>query len=237
MNIAPAPDAAPIVDAQSPIDGSDGAATPTPAAQLTALQRSAEFSANWKGDNGRAAQKDAVERKSAMIRRLHGPADDPTSEWVPEQLQDGLDNQNSLAKATAEAMQPANSRDDFSFNFTGTENMELQDIADLKEIASEASFAAGASPAYARATVEYVDAALARSDGTPATVSDLESAMSRQFGDRKEDIQAHARATIARMPERSQQWIYNTLERLPASDGAWLVNRLSTVNRASGPKN
>jgi hypothetical protein len=61
--------------------------------------------------------------------------------------------------------------------------------------------------------------------------------MSRQFGDRKEDIQAHARATISRMPERSQQWIYNTLERLPASDGAWLVNRLSTVNRAAGPKN
>ena len=232
--VSAVPETAPPPDV--PLGALQADAAPTPAAELMSLQRDLVFFEKWSGKQGRAAQVEARDQKSALLKRLHGPTE-PAPAPLPEQLTDAMDNQNDIIKKTAAAMVPANSQDEYKFSFSGAVNMEISEIADLNEIASEASFAAGASPAYARTTVEYVDAALARSDGTPATASDLESAMSRQFGDRKEDIQAHARATIARMPERSQQWIYNTLERLPASDGAWLVNRLSTVNRASGPKN
>ena len=239
MNDAPeqaaAPEAAPAPVGAGPEPAAQHEQQQSPIASLTALQRSPEFHADWSGNNGRAAQKEAVERKSALLKTLHG-APETYAAPIPEQLADAMDSSNDIIKETAAGMVPASNPSEYSFKFEGVEAMELQDIAELNELAAETAFSAGASVAYGKSTIEAVDRALAKSDGTPPSVGDLETAMSRQYGDRLPEIQASARATIARMPERSQKWVTSIMERLPASDGAFLLGRLASINRAAGPR-
>ena len=64
-----------------------------------------------------------------------------------------------------------------------------------------------------------------------ANAGDIEDALQRQYGANTEATQENARATLAKMPERSQQMIINALDRMTAADGAWLMGRLATLNK------
>ena len=221
----------------SDIEAYDGAeaVAPSPDQELSALSRDVGFQADWDGSNGRPAQIAAVERKSALTKAAHGPADEPAP-VLPEAVQAGLDAPDNMSQAAAQAMIPGTSPEDYSFVWEDTANIDLDVLRDMNTTAAEAAFAVGASPEYAKATVVGLNTMLKQSSGITATEASLQDALSRHFGSNADATVEGAKATLAKMPERSRNWAIDTAGQLDASGVAWFVGRLARVHNANTSK-
>jgi hypothetical protein len=217
-------------------EASGGAeAAPSPTQELSALSSDKAFQADFSGSNGRPAQKEAAARKSDLTRVAHGPADEPTP-VVPQQVQDGLDATDNVSKAAAEAMIPGASPADYTFTWSNAGEIDRDILQEQNSVAAEGAHAIGASPEYAKATVRALEDMVDRSTGIDPTETDLQEALTRQFSGNADATIAAAKATLAKMPERSRQWALNTATELDADGVAWFVGRLASVHRANTPK-
>jgi hypothetical protein len=224
-----------MTDTDTGDTGAAEAAAPTDAeaatAEISGLARDQNYQASWSGKNGRQEQLAAAAYKSGLMRRAHGgPADEPEPN-NPQAIADGLLDSSEATQSLAAGMTPAADVSEYKFKFEGTADMDTAALADLTSVAAKGAMAAGASVEYARATIEHVDQVLSKSSGEMANAGDIEDALQRQFGPAIEATQEHARATLAKMPEKSQAMITNALDRMPAADGAWLMGRLATLNK------
>ena len=224
---APAPAPSPVAPSEGP-----ASTTPSPAQELAALTQDATFAADFAGENGRAVQIEAAARKSALTKAAHGPADEPAPE-LPEQVQDGLKAPDNVTKAAAEAMVPGASPNDYQFNWSDAGNIDIDVLQDMTSTAAEAAFEVGASPAYAKATIDGLQTMLTQSSGIAPTEAALQDALTRHFGGNSDTTVEAAKATLAKMPEQSRQWALDAAERLDASGVAWFVGRLASVHRAN----
>ena len=77
---------------------------------------------------------------------------------------------------------------------------------------------------------------LTQSSGIDPTEASLQEAITRHFGSKADATVEAARATLAKMPERSRQWALDAAAQLDASGVAWFVGRLASVHRATAQK-
>ena len=77
---------------------------------------------------------------------------------------------------------------------------------------------------------------LTQSSGIDPTEASLQDALARHFGGKADATVNAAKATLAKMPERSRQWALDAAGQLDASGVAWFVGRLASVHRAASPK-
>jgi hypothetical protein len=211
------------------------AAAPTDAeaatAEISGLARDQNYQDAWSGKNGRQDQKAAVQYKAELMRRAHGGDPDEPEPNNPQSIADGLLDSSEATQSLAAGMVPGADPSEYKFRFEGSADMEAADLQNLNSVAAEGAFAAGASPEYARSTIEHVDRVLSKYTGEMANAGDIEDALQRQFGANTEATQDNARTTLAKMPEKSQAMIIDALDRMPAADGAWLMGRLATLNK------
>ena len=204
------------------------------ASEIASLKTDTAFQADFMGENGRPAQIAASERKSALTKAAHGPADEPAPE-LPQQVQDGLKAPDNVSKAAAEAMVPGASPNDYQFNWSEAATTDLNVLQDMNATAAEAAFEVGASPSFAKATVDGLQDMMARSTG-PATEATLEAALQRHFGSNADATVTDAKATLAKMPERARQWVLDATDHLDGDGASWLIGRLASVTKATAPK-
>ena len=191
---APAPSPANPAEAAAPTASS-------PVQELATLTQDASFATDFTGENGRAAQVEATARKSALTKAAHGPADEPAS-VLPERVQEGIDAPDNVSQAAAEAMVPGQSPEDYSFAWGNSADIDLDVLQDMNTTAAEAAFEVGASPAYAKATIDGLQTMLTQSSGIDPTEASLQDALARHFGGKADATVNAAKATLARMPER-----------------------------------
>jgi len=70
-----------------------------------------------------------------------------------------------ITRSAAEAMVPGQSPDDYSFVWGNSADIDLDVLQDMNEVAAEAAFEVGASPAYAKVTVAGLETMLTQSSG------------------------------------------------------------------------
>ena len=99
-------------------------------------------------------------------------------------------------------MGPGQSPEDYSFNWSDAATTDLDVLQDMNATAAEAAFAVGASPKYAKATIDGLQTMLTQSSGIDPTEASLQDALARHFGTRADATVNAAKATLARMPER-----------------------------------
>ncbi len=215
--------------------GGAEAVAPSPADNLSALSKDADFMSDWDGSNGRPAQIAAVERKSALTKAAHGQADEPAPA-LPDSVQAGLDAPDAVSQAAAAAMVPGQSAEDYKFNWDDSASIELDTLQDMNTTAADAAFAVGASPEYAKATIDGLQTMLKQSSGIEATEATLQEALSKHFGSNADATVEAAKATLAKMPERSRDWAIDTAGQLDASGVAWFVGRLASIHKANASK-
>ena len=222
--------------APSPANPSVAPAPSSPAQEagneLSTLMGNPDFTSDFSGANGRQAQIQARDKKSALTRAAHGPADEPTP-VLPERIQEGIDATDNVSKAAAAAMIPGASPADYKFTWSNASETDLGVLQEQNSVAAEGAHAIGASPEYAKATVRALDEMVSRSTGIDPTEASLQDALTRQFGGNSDNTVAAARATLAKMPERSREWALNTASKLDAAGVAWFVGRLASVHRAT----
>jgi hypothetical protein len=224
-----------MTDTDAGDTGGAEAAAPTDAeaasAEISGLARDQNYQDAWSGKHGRQEQIAARNHKTELMRRAHGGEPDEPKPKNPQAIADGLLDSSEATQSIAAGMTPAADVSEYKFRFEGSADMEAADLQNLNSVAAEGAFAAGASPAYAKSTIEQIDRVLSKSTGEMANAGDIEDALRRQFGANTEATQENARATLAKMPEQSQAMIVDALDRMPAADGAWLMGRLATLNK------
>ena len=208
----------------------------TARSEIDSLGRDTAFQDAWSGKNGRQEQISARDYKTDLMRRAHGAPEPEAGPEHPQVIKEGLSDASEATRAIAAGMTPASDVSEYKFKFEGSADMDTAALTDLNSVAAEGAFAAGASPEYARATIEQVDRVLSKATGDMANAGDIEDALQRQYGANTEATQENARATLAKMPERSQAMIIDALDRMPAADGAWLMGRLATLNKVHSLK-
>jgi hypothetical protein len=206
------------------------------ATELNSLQGDSDFLDAFNGVHGRSTQIEAASRKSALAKLAYGPAEEEAAPVLPEKVQEGLDSQSEINQAAAESMTPAVSVEEYKFQFQGAQDMSVEQVAEATSLAAETAMSIGASPSYAKATIEFVDAQLARPDMIPMGTdgTDLVAALNQKFGD-ADAVLADAKEAIDAMPEHSRVWVVETIEKLDGSTGAWLIGRLATVTKSKRP--
>lgn len=226
-DVAPTPTAAP--DASS----GDVSSAQAAAGELTTLTSSPEFSADFAGSNGRAAQIQARDRKSTLTQQAHSREVEAPAPVLPEKIQEGLESTSQLERATAQAMTPGQSPQDYKFQWEGASDMEIDHIAAMNETAATAAFSVGASPEYARATVNHLQSMISNSSGVEPTDASLQEALTKQFGANSDATVEAAKATLAKMEPEAREWAMDAIGHLDASGVSWIVGRLASVNRAN----
>ncbi|MBT6403427.1 MAG: hypothetical protein HOK11_03285 [Rhodospirillaceae bacterium] len=215
-----------MTDETAPEAANDSPAGVTPTQAVADLTRSPAWSENFSGVNGREAQKQAVEQKSAILR----PADTPRD--VPEALADGL--QNPVTQPFAEARMPAETAAEYKFDrWDGVESIE--EAQAMTTIAQEAAHAIGAAPQFAKATVSHVQERLSRvADGSRVSdnVDAFDAALTKAFGERTDATVAAAEAALNAMPKEGRKWVQSALNNLDPESASWFVGRLASATRA-----
>lgn len=216
-------------------DASSGEVSSAQAAagELISLTSSPDFSADFAGTNGRQAQIQARDRKSALTQQVHSRETEAPAPVLPEKIQEGLESPNTIDKAAAQAMTPGQSPADYKFHWNNSSEMEIGDIAAMNEAASTAAFEVGASPEYARATVSHLQTMLSKSSGVEPTDASLQDALTKQFGSNSDATVEAAKATLSKMEPEAREWALDAAGRLDASGVAWFCGRLASVNRAN----
>jgi hypothetical protein len=203
---------------------------PSPTEALAELTSDKEWSADFSGANGRAAQKLAVERKSALLRGDQAEA----APNVPEHLAEAMEN--SETKPHAERYVPAQSPEDYKFDWRDAENVEH--AKEMTALAQETAFAVGANPEFAQATVKHIQERLPRVQPGMSVAENegsLDEAVARLMGAEAGATIAAATEAVMSMPENGRQWVQQTLRSLDPSSAAWFTARLARTHRAKRP--
>jgi len=201
--------------------------TETAATRLETLSADSEWQANFSGNNGRKAQTDAAEQKSALLRP---PAAEASH--IPQHLKAALDNPETSARA--EGYVPAAAPTDYAFKWTDAESVEHGQ--EMTAIAQEAAFAVGANKEFAEGTVKHIQERVSHVEegaSVGANPGRLDETMTRMYGDEGNAMIAAATEVVLKMPEAGRAWTQNTLNALDADTAAWVVQRLSTIHRAN----
>ncbi len=227
MNDAPAPTEPAATEPATPAE--------TAAAGLETLAANKAWQSDFNGDNGRPAQLAAVKLKADTTRAAFNPEPNRSPD-LSAQVEAGLEATDNITKASAEAMVPAQDVSEYNFKWEGASNMEFEELQSMDTMAKESAFAVNANPAYARTTIETMDRALARPEGSfiPTTSDDLDDHLQAQLGDQAAATMDAALATMQKMPADGQKWLQNSLSKLDTSTAAWVVGRLASVHRANG---
>jgi hypothetical protein len=206
------------------------------AQELQGLTSDSDYMSDFSGSNGRLPQIEATARKSALTKLAFGPTEEEVAPVLPEKVEAGLDSQSEINKAAADSMTPAQDASEYTFQWEGAQDMSVEQIAEVTSLAAETAMSIGASPSYAKATIEFVDAQLSRPDmiGIGEDSTDLVASLTQKFGD-ADAVLADAKEAINEMPENSRAWIVETIEKLDGSTGAWLLGRLATVTKSKRP--
>jgi hypothetical protein len=218
-----------------PAEGAGATPTETAAAGLQTLAANKDWQADFNGDNGRPAQLAAAKLKSETTRAAFKPEAD-TAPSLPEKIEGGLDAPDAITRAAAEAMTPAQSPSDFSFQWKDSANIEISELRSMDEVAKQAGFDVGANPHFAQVTLAAMDAQLSKPEGsyTPTTSDALDSHLKAQLGDKADATLQGALATFEKMSPDAQAWLQSSLSKLDTSTASWVVQRLAAVNRATG---
>ena len=214
------------------------ATSPEAASQeIDALLKDDSFRADFSGVNGHDAQVAAADRKRELHRSAFGPPPE-AAPVLPERVQDALDDQSGINQAAGEAMTPATDPSEYRFTWEGAGDMDTADLKSLDDLARSACSAVSAPPAYAAATIAFVDQALAKAGPDAPVLSPdvLSEALDKMHGANATATVDNANAVLARMPEAERQWVRNALRRLDPSTAAWLTGRLSTLHKSQQPK-
>jgi hypothetical protein len=206
------------------------------ASELSGLQSDADFVADFTGGNGRVAQVEAASRKSALTKLAHGPEEEPAPAVIPPRIEEGLSDQNTITRASSEAMIPGQATTDYSFTWEGAESMDVEALQDMSATAAEAALAVGASPEFTKSTINGLQSMLRQSSGVEPTESTMNEALAKHFGDNADATVTAAKATLALMPERSREWALDTAAKLDATGASWFIGRLASVHKANAPK-
>jgi hypothetical protein len=212
---------------------------PAPTAQQEAkadiggLMSNKEFAADFSGANGRPAQVAAMAQKSQLHQQAYSDTTPEQGPPLPEAIQDGLDAQDDMSQAMAEALTPATSVEEFKFNLIGQNEMELTDLANVHATIADAAMSIGANNKFAKQTIEHVDATLARQDITPSDADGVVDAMNTQFGEQAHATVENAKAALARMEPNAQEMVKDALDGLDNHTAAWLVGRLARTYQAN----
>jgi hypothetical protein len=225
-----------MTDAVEPTGGGEAPApspVETATAGLATLSADKAFQADWSGENGRPAQIAAVALKAQTTRAAFNPEPD-TAPVLPDALAAAVDDPNATeaTRARVEGMIPGQSVEDYTFRFEGAADMGTEELQEMTATAQEAALAMGANPAYARATIEFIDTALSRNP-EPATEDQVIDALNTRHGLQAKATVRAASATVAKMPEHSRQWLFDALDSLDANSQAWAINRLASIHRAN----
>ena len=213
---------------ETPAPTPEAAPAPSPSDAVANLQADKDWSADFSGANGRQAQVKAMERKTSLLK----PAEDAAT--VPEQLREALED--SETKPHAERYVPAQSPEEYKFDWRDAENIEH--AQEMTSIAQETAFAVGANPQFAQATVKHIQERLPHvADG--AAVADnegsLDAAVGRLMGAESDATIAAATEAVMAMPENGRQWVQQTLRALDPDTAAWFTARLARTHWASRP--
>lgn len=199
------------------------ASSPTEA--LAELQSDKEWSADFSGDNGRIAQRKAAERKTALLR-----GGDPEPAPVPEHLREAMGD--SETRPHAERYIPAQSADEYRFDFRGADSVEH--AKEMTAVARETAFAIGAPREYAEATVKHIQERIGRvtaGASVEANPGSLDAAMSARYGSNAPAMTEAAAEAVMAMPEAGRRWVQATLRGLDPETATWFVSRLASVRR------
>ena len=232
---------APAPSPASPSEGApEGAPASTPAetaaAGLETLAANKAWQADWSGANGRAAQRAAVKLKSDTTRTAFTSEPD-TASALPEKIESGLNSADPIIRAAAEAMRPGESPDDYSFTWSDTSAIGIDDLKNMTEVASEAAHAIGANPAAAKSVVAFIEKGLsANTSGAEITPEQLDTALADKFGGEADGIAAMAVEVVAQMPAAGKAWLTSALKGLNPSSAALVVGKLARVAAANAPK-
>ena len=230
-----------MTDAVEPTGGDVAAPSPveTATAGLETLAADKAFQADWSGENGRPAQLAAVKLKADTTRAAYNPEPD-TAPVLPDALADAVNDPNATeaTKAMVEGMTPGTQASDYTFRFEGASTMDVEQLQDMTSTAQEAALALGASPSFARATVEYMDQQLARPDIVPVgtNTASVVEILNKRLGDTAPATLDAARAAVNKLPERSREWLFNGLDRMDANGFAYMITRLASIERANTPR-
>jgi hypothetical protein len=228
-------------EVSAPAEPTGASEQPAPSMQEAAkdevgsLMSDNDFQADWAGQNGRKAQVAAVARKSQMHEQAFSdtPVEQPAP--LPEKLQEGLDAQDAISKATAESLKPAETVNDFNFVFSNQENLSFEEVAQMHTLASEAAFAIGSNPHHAQETVKMLDTQMQRQDNVPSA-NDTEgntAALDKMFGENAQGILDAASSALELMTPEAQDWLTASLDRVDASTRALTIGRLARTYSAN----
>jgi len=232
---------APAPSPASPSEGApEGAPASTPAetaaAGLETLAANKAWQADFDGANGRPAQLAAVKLKSDTTRAAFTSEPD-TASALPEKIESGLNSADPIIRAAAEAMRPGESPDDYSFTWSDTSAIGIDDLKNMTEVASEAAHAIGANPEVARSTVAFIEKQLsANTSGAEITPAQLDTALADKFGGDADAIATLAVEVVAKMPDAGKAWLTSALKGLDPSSAALVVGKLARVGAANAPK-
>jgi len=206
-------------------------AAETAGAELQSLQSDAAWKADWSGANGHTQQRAAVQRKSDLARAAAGVAPD-AAPVLPEKVQAGLKSNDSLVRATAEGMIPAQDPSEYHFNWEGASTMDAEQHTQLDAMARATAFAVGANPAFATSTIQHIDQQLAHSNYVPTgnEAEALHEHMTAQFGDKADATLSAAQAVLDRMPPDGKAWVQGALSNVDATTASWIVQRLARLH-------
>jgi hypothetical protein len=211
----------------------------TATAGLETLAADREWQADFNGDNGRPAQIAAVKLKSDVTRSAYS-TDPDTTPALPDALSDALNDPNAreVTIAAAEAMIPGTDASDYSFRWEGAANMDVEQLKGQTAVAAEACMAIGAAPEYAATTVQFMDQQLARPDLVPCgdNPDSVVEVLNQRLGMDAAPTVAAAKAACEKLPERSREWLFNSMDQLDASGFAWVVSRLASIHKVNTPK-
>ena len=129
---------APAPSPASPSEGApEGAPASTPAetaaAGLETLAANKAWQADFDGANGRPAQLAAVKLKSDTTRAAFTSEPD-TASALPEKIESGLNSADPIIRAAAEAMRPGESPDDYSFTWSDTSAIGIDDLTPIPQV-------------------------------------------------------------------------------------------------------
>jgi hypothetical protein len=202
-------------------------------AEIQSLKTDVEWNRDFMGENGHIAQAAATQRKRSLHMAAYSSPEVPPK-LLPEKVQAGLDSPDNLSKQAAEAMVPAQSVDEYKFNWEGTQDMDVEQLQDQNALAADTCMAIGANPHYAQTTIEYIDNQLSRPDLVPCgnDLEGVQTVLAQRFGANADATLAAAKAACAQMPDDGRQWLFDALSNLDTNGFAWVIGRLASIHNS-----
>lgn len=225
-----APNGSPSAAPTHTVPSESGVTQHNPAAQAQwdDMSRSPDFIAKFSGNQGRAAQQEAVRQKSELLRAASGGE---TNDAMPAHLKPLLDHPDGRTRAAAENMIPASDMSEYNFKWANQSKMPLGTINELNTVAKEAAFSVNAPAKLTNETVNFIEQRINRADNVPESDAAVMETLTGLYGDKAGSTATTAKSIVDRMPESGRKAVRNAFARMDAKTGAWFISRLASLDR------